>query len=391
MLSSKRRIFVFIISYLAYSAVYFSRVNLTMANPYLVDMGLLTTENIGLLGGAFSAVFASGRLINGVLSDKTPPWLMISGGLLISGVCNVAIGFFPPFIAIFLLWSANAFAQSMLWGALISVMSTIYDEQTAKKRTAFLSTTVAVGNIAGIIICSALILRLGVRFAFIVPGAVTLVLAAAVFLAMGGITPERNEKRHLSVFQLLSKREIRLIAIPAAIHGVMKENISIWMTVYVIDTYGVDMGSSAYFLLLIPAFGFVGRVVHAVFYRIFGENEHAVSILGFVLIGVFSLLCLIKVSAIYGIVCLTAIYAAVSLVNTSFLSIYPIRYRSEGNVSSVSGVLDFVTYLGASLSAVLYGYVIGPLGYGSMFISWALLVVPAIIVLLPFSKKEKRI
>lgn len=389
-MKAKNTRLVFIIAYLAYSAVYFSRVNLTMANPELVGMGLLTTEQIGMLGGAFSAVFASGRLINGALSDKAPPWLMISGGLLACAVCNIAIGFFPPFIAIFLLWSVNAYAQSMLWGSLISVMSSIYDEQTAKKRTAFLSTTVAVGNIAGILICTLLITRLGVRFAFIVPGAVTLVLSLCVALSMLSVRPEKGGKSHLSMLSLIKNREILRICIPAALHGIMKENISLWMTVYVIDTYGVDLGGSAYYLLLIPAFGFVGRVGHAFFYRIFKENEHSVSVLGFVLIAAFSVMCVIKVSAIYGIICLTAVYAAVSLVNTSFLSIYPIRFRAEGNVSSVSGVLDFVTYIGASVSALVYGYIIEPLGYSAMFISWAVLAVPAIIVLIPFAKKENK-
>lgn len=41
--------------------------------------------------------------------------------------------------------------------------------------------------------------------------------------------------------------------LPAMVHGVMKDNISLWMTVYVMDQFGVDLNASAYFILLIPA------------------------------------------------------------------------------------------------------------------------------------------
>ena len=42
-----------------------------MAGPELISGGVLDTVQLGLLGSVFSTVFASGRLINGGLSDKT--------------------------------------------------------------------------------------------------------------------------------------------------------------------------------------------------------------------------------------------------------------------------------------------------------------------------------
>ena len=385
----KRRL-IYLISYLAYSAIYIARVNLTIANPELVSLGIVDTVQIGILGGVFSAMFASGRLINGAISDKAPPWAMISGGLALCALSNIIIGFFPPFIGIFLLWTVNAYAQSMLWGSMISMMSTLYDESTAKKRTAFLSTSVAVGNIISILFCTWLITRFGVRYAFVIPGIITLILGAAVVLTTHDVKPCGGDKKHLSMLELLKRKELRIISIPAFIHGVMKENISLWMTVYVIDTYAIDLSESAYYLLLIPTFGFVGRAVHQVFYKLFRENEHTVSLLGFVLCIIFSVMLVVyRPSALYSVVCLTAIYASVSMINTSFLSIYPHRYRKEGNVSSVSGIVDFVTYLGAAVGALVYGVMIDSLGYDSMFISWAVISLLGAIVINKFSKIKR--
>ena len=383
---TKRKL-IYILFYLSYSSIYIARVNLTMANPALVAAGTLDTVQIGTLGTAFAAMFALGRLLNGFFSDKAKPWVMISGGLLLCSIGNILVGMLPPFVCILILWSVNAYAQSMLWGSMISVMSCLYDESTAKKRTAFLSSSVAVGNIISILLCTWLIVNFGVRYAFIVPGAITLILGAAILLVTRDIKLYGGDKKHLSFFELLKNREMQIISIPAFIHGVMKENISLWMTVYVIDTYGIDLESSAYYLLLIPAFGFVGRTVHQFFYKVCKENEHTVSMLGFVMCIVFSVMLVVaKPSVVYSVGCLTAIYAATSMINTSFLSVYPHRYRREGNVSSVGGIIDFITYLGAAAGSFVYGFVIKYIGYGGMFVSFAAISLVGALVIYKFTK-----
>lgn len=384
---TKRKL-IYILCYLAYSSIYIARVNLTMANPSLVEASILDTVEIGILGGAFSAVFAAGRLFNGMLSDKAPPYVMINVGLAICAICNIFIGFFPPFTAILLLWSANAYAQSMLWGSMISMMSSLYDESTAKKRTAFLSTSVAAGNIISILFCSWLITKFGTEYAFIVPGMITLLLGIVGFAILKGVPPCTNDKKHLSFFELLKKRELQIISIPAFIHGILKENISLWMTVYIIDTYCVKLDTSTYYLMLIPIFGFLGRFVHQFFYHFAKENEHRVTFIGFIFAITVSVMLVFKISAIYSILCLTVLYGAVSMINTSFLSIYPHRYRHEGNVSSVAGLVDFVTYLGAATGSLIYGMLIQNFGYNSMFVSWALVAVIGAVVISKLTKSK---
>ena len=60
---------IFWVVYLAYTSIYVARINLSMAGPELISGGVLDTVQLGLLGSVFSTVFASGRLINGGLSD----------------------------------------------------------------------------------------------------------------------------------------------------------------------------------------------------------------------------------------------------------------------------------------------------------------------------------
>lgn len=91
-------------------------------------------------------------------------------------------------------------------------------------------------------------------------------------------------------------------------------------------------------------------------------------------------------------VCLSVIAAAVSVVNTSFLTVYPIRYADSGCVSSVVGMMDFFTYLGAGLSSILYGRLLEAHDYTALFVSWLVLVILAlsIIQIHEYMEKEKK-
>lgn len=374
---------IFLVVYLAYVSIYVARINLSMAGPELISGNILSTVELGMLGSVFSAIYAAGRLVNGGIGDKTPPWIMLTTGLIVAGASNIFISFFPPFIGIFVLWTSNAYAQSMLWSSVLCVITSIYDKNTAKKKTSLMVTSVATGNILAIIINTYLIETFGVNFAFIVPGILTVVLGALVFLTTKNITAEKSEeKKHLSLIKLIKDKELSLMSIPAFFHGVMKENISLWMAVYIVDTYFVDLTTSAYYILFIPVIGFVGRTLYPAFYKLLKERENVVSLAGFGACILCSLpLCMGVSNMIISILCLSLIYAAVSVINTSMLSIYPLRYMKTGNVSSVSGMMDFATYLGGGIASMIYGVVIKNWGYTPMFLSWTVISGISIILL----------
>ena len=389
-MSSKYRRLIFAIVYLAYTSIYIARINLSMSGPGLIEKGIMDTVQLGLLGSVFSTVFAVGRLVNGGLSDRTPPWIMLTTGLLVAGFSNLAIGFLPPFIGIFLLWTANAYAQSMLWSSVLCVVSSIYEKGEAKQKTAIMVTSVATGNILSIIINTFLITKFGVNFAFVVPGLLTLILGFAVLKTTRKIETVRGtQKEHKSIFELFKNKEMLMMLTPAMLHGVMKENISLWMTVYVVDTYLVDLSTSSYYILLIPVIGFIGRTLYTGAYKLCRNNEHTVSLAGFVIcITASILLSLGKVGIITSVLCMSFIYAAVSMINTSILSIYPLHFTKSGNVASVSGIMDFATYLGGGIASVIYGAVIKSFGYTPMFVSWIVISIISIITILKISKSK---
>lgn len=253
---------IFLITYFAYTSIYIARINLSISGTELVSLGIADTAQIGLLGSVFSTVYACGRLINGGLSDNAPPWKMLTGGLLFAGISNIFISFFPPYAAILLFWTVNAYAQSMLWSSVICVITATFSPNDAKKRMALMVTSVATGNIIAII-----------------------------------------------------------------------------LNTYLLTTFG----AKCCFVASIPLF--------------------------------FSF------SALGAALLLSIIYTAVSIINTSMLSMYPLRYSKSGKAASVSGIMDFFTYFGGGISGVIYGVLIKSYGYLPMFVSWCVLSLISVFIL----------
>lgn len=383
---------IFLTVFAAYASIYIARLNLSSAGPYLIDSNTLDAAKLGILGSVFSVIFSIGRLVNGTISDIMPPYRMISIGLIIAGISNIAVSFLPPFAGIFCLWSANAYAQSMLWSSILCVLTAIYDKKEIKQKTSVMVTSVAVGNIFGIILNTFFIVKFGVRFAFIIPGAITLILSIPVILSTKHIRITKSSNvQHKSIFELLKNRELLIMCFPAMFHGVMKENVSLWMTVFFIDTYAINLTTSSFYVLLIPIIGFIGRILCPFLLKVCKNNENTVSAVGFLICAVSaSILCTIKTSIILSALTLGIIYAAVSIINTSVVSIYSLHYTKTGNSASVSGFLDFATYIGGGIASVFYGIVIEHFKYTPMFASWLVISVISLICLKKVSDNRNK-
>lgn len=384
----KKNGLIFLVLYLAYTSIYIARVNLSVAGPELIGKGIIDSAQLGLLGSCFFVCYAIGRIINGTLSDSIPPKFMLGIGLVLVGAANVCISFFPLFWGMAVLWIVNACAQSMLWSSVLASVVAVYDKDKVKKKSSAMVTSVATGNILGIIINTFFITKFGLRFAFLIPGAISVVMGVLTYIATKKIKNlGKSNEKHIPVTELLKRKDFLKMNVAAVAHGVMKENIGLWMAVYVAEIYKVDLASASYYILLIPTIGFVGRIIYPFVLKMCRDNENKASVMGFVVCIISSaVLCLGKTSVIVSVAALGIIYMAVSVINTSVLSIYPIRYAKTGNTASVSGIMDFSTYFGAGVSSAVYGLVINSFGYTAMFVSWIAISLAALGVLLSMKK-----
>lgn len=380
-MNRQKQIVLFLISYFSYSAIYIARLNLTIASPVLLAKEIMTVAEIGFMGGGFFLAYSVGQLFNGFLGDIFHPKYMIMSGLFLVTIANFRIGMFPSASAVIFWWCINGFAQSMLWGPLLRTVSSRFSEEKRSFVAAIFSSSVGAGSILGIVLAAMAVGRWHVKYAFLLPGIIN---AAAFFgiLCFFHVPEQKSKEKRASAGVVFSQPKLWLLLLPAFFHGVLKDNLNLWMAAYFIDTFSIDIEKMSFYVFLIPTLSLGGRMAYPFLYRWCHEKEHLVSIAAFALsAAVLVPLCLASTTAVTAAVCLSILAAAVSVINTSFLTIYPMRYQQSGNVSTIAGVMDFATYLGAGISSALYGILLESMAYSGMFLSWIILSVLSVFIL----------
>ncbi|MCQ2385376.1 MAG: MFS transporter [Clostridia bacterium] len=363
-----------------------------MASVSLAETGI-TADQIGFLGTVFSVVYAISRFLSGSVADKMHPAIPVVAGLAASGLSNMLFSFLPPVAVLLFLWAVNAFGQALLWGNLLRVVSAVYKPEKAGKMTSLLGTSVGFGNVVAIIAVAYLCDNAGVKYAFFIPALLLLVMGALAVLTLSKVpVPLMTEKSSVSFFSLLRNKKVRQSILPVSMQGMVKDSVSLLMALYFTETYGIDLKSIALFAVFIPLLGLFGRLIYPLVYGWVGQKEHTVTVCCYAVASVSALpLCWGEaLPAVGAVACLSVIYAALSMVNTSFLSIFPLQFAENGQIASVSGIMDLAAYLANGIASAVYGTVVVSFGYLPMMISFVVLSFAGLLFTLPLMKNVQK-
>ena len=110
---ARKRLSVFVSVTLGYGLFYTTRINFSVVKKPLLDAGILTATQMGMVGSALLLVYSFGKLINGFLADRCNIARFMSTGLLLSALVNIALGFNTLFAVFLVLWACNGWFQSV--------------------------------------------------------------------------------------------------------------------------------------------------------------------------------------------------------------------------------------------------------------------------------------
>lgn len=377
--SSARR--VLLLCFVAYSIVYMGRQNISIASPLLEGDGILGKAQIGILGSVFFFVYAFGRVINGWVGDQFPPKPFLVTGFLLSGLCNLGFAFLPPAGMMYLLWGLNGFFQSMLWGAALRNVSLAYPQEAEAKRAAvILSISGGTGAILGIIVPTGLA-GWGVEAVFGISGIILMGVSLMLLLGLPSAGEKKTAaKSKVPELSCLKNRELRRMFYPAVIHGAIKENLTLWLPLFFMDRYCLDLTSAAGYIFLMPMATLLGRLLFPFWQRQCRSSERLTLVSAFLTGGGLLLPFLFETMAPWLSAVLLALSSVIlSVVNTELISVYPVNYQAANEVSTVAGLLDFAVYIGAALGSAVFGYLILFMGYHKMFVVLGILSATAVL------------
>ncbi len=104
---------VFLSATLGYGLYYVCRLSLNVIKKPIVDAGVLSEAELGMIGSALFVTYAVGKFTNGFLADRSNIRRFLSAGLLISALVNLILGFTTSFAVFLVLWAVNGWTQSM--------------------------------------------------------------------------------------------------------------------------------------------------------------------------------------------------------------------------------------------------------------------------------------
>lgn len=368
---------------IVYSSIYIARVNMSVASPDMISAGVAGVSRIGLLGSVFSVVYAAGRFFTGKICDKYAPYLIMALGVGMTGLGNILMGTVPPYAAMVVIWGFVALGQSLLWGNVLRALASVYSGEVLKTRTAVMAATVTIGTVAGYILNSWLCTSFGFSAAFIVPGVICILSGVLCIAVLRKIkVPEVTEQSRIKLASVVKGRDLTGKFIPAFLHGLVKDNVSFWLPTILAMQYLVSREITGLMIIIVPAIGMAGRLLYPALLRALHDNDDLITFVCFFAGAVCSVILITGISSGFtATVLLGIIYAAMSMINTTFLSIYPVKFIRNGCSAQISGLMDLLSYGGAAAGSALYGVLAERFGYVSLYICWTVFALLGIIML----------
>lgn len=109
---------VFTALFIGYSFYYYTRKTFTFCIPSFVNILGLTKRNqyqLGLITSCYTITYGLSKFVAGFLTDKLSSRAVFTIGLLLSGLVNIAIGFYHSLWSLMLLWGINGLVQGLGW------------------------------------------------------------------------------------------------------------------------------------------------------------------------------------------------------------------------------------------------------------------------------------
>ncbi|WP_394919605.1 MFS transporter [uncultured Robinsoniella sp.] len=398
---------LFVLCWIAYFTSYLGRLNYSSAMTVMIKETVLSKSQAGFISMTYFFAYGIGQLLNGFLGDKVNPRKMIFLGLSISGAANLIMGCFTDFGIMAAVWCINGYAQAMIWPPIIRIFAEMLEEKTKLRFCINIISTQALGTLASYLLSAAVIYLNGWNGVFF--AAAALLIAAALLWDIkfrkiekysmeygiedgtkDEIKSGSRKDNQVPFLSILTGSGILVILIPVIVHGVLKDGVTSWVPTYISETFFTSPALSILVTTVLPVINLTGAYAAQYLYRKWKKQETKTAAC-FFLAATVSLLCLWlfgSKSLLLTVILLSVITASMMAVNTIFVNLLPLRFERAGRVSTVSGFLNSMAYLGCAISTFTIGILVQNNGWENTILSWLVITFLALIICILFRNKR---
>ena len=271
---------------IAYSLYYVCRMSINVVKQPLIDEGVLTAGELGLIGSALLFVYAVGKFLNGFIADYCNIRRFMATGLFISALANLILGVLGifkltallVFVMFTLLWGINGWVQSMGSAPGVISLSRWFPQSKRGSYYSLFSTSPYIGEFISYNVLALVVGWLGWQSGFIV-AAVAGLIGTALIMFFVSDTPESKglpsvqvlsgesvtakDKQPTKELQKMILRHpgIWVIALSSAFIYITKYAIAGWGVLYLQKQHAFSLEEASQVIAFSAIFGILGTVL----------------------------------------------------------------------------------------------------------------------------------
>ncbi len=276
------RLRIFAVTWLAYAGFYLCRKNLSVLMPVLQsDLGVSKLDLANIVF-AYSLAYALGQFVTGMLADRFGARVVVTGGLLLSVLSNVAMGWSPTVLMLFVLGMLNGAGQSAGWPGLVKNMAAWFRPQERGVVMAWWTTNYVLGGFLATLVATFVIsnpmplpgaswqhgfwipslLLLGVTLAFALFARNRPQDAGLAAVVETEATPVDSGTSHGGMMlQVLARPAVWITGITAFLLKVIRYSFLFWLPLYMTDHLKYSAERAGYASSIFELVGFLGALV----------------------------------------------------------------------------------------------------------------------------------
>ncbi len=377
---------------LVYFASYLTRKNYGIVMEAVIASEGVTNAQAGLVETLALISYGAGQIISGILGDKFKPQNVILCGLSATTVCNLLMPFAPNMTFRAVIWFFNGFAQSMLWPPMVRIMATYMDKESY-------DTTCVNTNIFGIsgtiflYLTSSLVWlkffgETGWKYTFFSSALICLAIllvwlagfrkiratgSAAVKAVVEG-KQDLTGKPKLTAGRVMAAG-FPFIALGIIMQGMLRDGVTDWVPTFIRNTFHIASEHSILMAVILPVIGVVSLKVIGIINKKFVRDEVRAAGCTFII----ALACCAFLALFYdknqwvtlGVSAL--VVGTMHAINFFLICIVPIRFEKYGMVSTMSGIINSLTYVGSAAALYGFGAISDKWGWNACVASWVVI------------------
>ena len=369
----------FLAATLGYGMYYVCRLSLNVVKKPIVDEGVFSETELGIIGAVLFFTYAVGKFMNGFLADRSNINRFMSTGLLVTALVNLCLGFVHSFILFAVLWGISGWFQSMGAASCVVGLSRWFTDKKRGSFYGFWSASHNIGEAMTFIIVASIVSALGWRYGFLGAGLVGLIGALVVWRFFHD-TPQSKglpavnapeKKKEMDALEteefnraqkaVLRNPAIWILALSSAFMYISRYAVNSWGVFYLQAEKGYSTLDASFIISISSVFGIVGTMFSGVISDRFFGGRRNIPALIFGLMNVFALCLFLFVPGVHFLMDALAMMLfglGIGVLICFLGGLMAVDIAPRNASGAALGVVGIASYIGAGLQDVMSGVLI---------------------------------